>query len=123
MTPTVLYTNDFEPITVIKLSEFAVGLLKKHGVVSLGVSRRLSPDMFRCPNEPIGRPYYAIVSIRAEILRRRGREHTILFADNEESALLLKSYFLPGQRKELQGAEADSFAAGFCRALEMLVGR
>jgi len=46
----------------------------------------------------------------------------ILFTHNEESALLLKSAFLPGQQAELKLRDRDAFARGVMRALEMLGG-
>ena len=61
---------------------------------------------------------------RACRTRRRHEleRHMILFTHNEESALLLKSAFLPGQQAELKLRDRDAFARGVMRALEMLGG-
>ena len=44
----------------------------------------------------------------------------MLFTDDEEAALLLKSELLPGQHKDVQSRERSAFAQGFMDALNML---
>lgn len=114
----VLYTDDMEPITVLELSGQARHLIEKHGVVVLSVIESIScldQAGWKCP-----RPRK--VAIRGEAFVRRGVAHLMLFTQDEESALLLKSAFLPGQRRELADQRAQAFGEGFLRAL-MEVGR
>lgn len=118
---TVLYADDMEPITVIDLPPMAVEFLKERGRVRLPV---LLP--FRLPmlNE-YATPSKAMlrtVDISAETLVRKGREHMMLFTRDEESALLMKCAFLPGQQAGLQEREREAFARGFLDAITM-VGR
>ena len=113
----VLYAEDFEPITVIELTEFAVGHLQTHGAVRLAVP---SPVQYLSAPLSPSNLHLAIVTIRAEKLRRAGRNHMMLFTGDEESALMLKSAFLPGQRKDVQSAQKQAFAQGFLSALSRL---
>ena len=113
----VLYTEDFEPITVIDLPEFAAQYLEMYGRVSLSVPTK--PMCIPCyskivPMEDVG---IMRVDITAEKIRFHNNEHLMLFTKSEEAALLLKSSFLPGQRSELQEAEKKAFANGFMDAL------
>lgn len=57
------------------------------------------------------------VVITAERLVRNGHETLMLFTGDEESALLLKADFLPGQRAAVQGLQRRSFAAGVLATL------
>jgi hypothetical protein len=121
----VLYADDMEPITVIELSGYALRVLQERRMVNLEV---------RPPSTELGLglgPTLAVadmnlcirvVTIRAEDFYRSGQKHTLLFTANEESAMLLKSAFLPGQRRTLQDNEREAFAKGFLTAIEN-VGR
>jgi hypothetical protein len=114
----VLYAEDMEPITVIELSTLAQNYLKERKFVRLAVM--LSPMlsvMAAAQNSPYIDNNLKIVNIYAERLIRNGSEHMMLFTKNEESALLLKCAFLPGQQKGLQERERDAFTLGFMDAL------
>jgi hypothetical protein len=112
----VLYADDMEPITVIELSGLAEGYLKKHGMARLPVmlppmisviAETQSPTFFDCKT----------VTIFRETFIRHRREHMMLFTFDEESAMLLKCAFLPGQQAGLQERERTAFARGFLEAL------
>ena len=114
----VLYADDIEPITVIELSELAERYLNKFGMVRLAVLTPLTlSDMIDYEQRPLQQPWSGIVRIFAESFVRRGREHMMLFTPDEESALLLKCAFLPGQQSRLQEREREAFARGFLKAL------
>ena len=113
----VIYATDFEPITVVELSDFAMKHLEKHGRVPLAIS--LPPILV--PSTLNGTPdrYDSWqVNIWAERLNFHGNNHLMLFTRDEESALLLKATFLAGQRSSLQELERGSYARGFLRALQ-----
>lgn len=114
----VIYATDFEPITVIELTRFAVEYLEAHGRVSLAV--QLPASFMPCINEDAPQISFRQVDIWAERLRFPNGEHLMLFTRNEEAALQLKSAFLPGQRAALQQSQADAFAKGFFDALQRL---
>ena len=117
----VLYADDMEPITVIDLPEMAEGYLNKRGMVRLAVM--LPPTLsVLAAQYPPERDGMKTVEIFAERIVRRGREHMMLFTRDEESALLLKCAFLPGQQAGLQERERDAFARGFLKALAAVCG-
>jgi hypothetical protein len=114
----VLYASDFEPITVIDLPEFAMEYLEKYRFVRLPVLR--PPQTTPWDEASMPEPNFPLVKIWAERLRHPRGEHLMLFTEDEEMALLLKSTFLPGQRSALHDVERRAFAQGFLNALQHL---
>ena len=112
----VLYADDMEPITVIDMPAPAERYLNEHGMVRLAV---MLPQMLSvlAAQHPPERGSMKIVNIVAERLVRHGCEHMMLFTRDEESALLLKCAFLPGQQAGLQERERKEFVRGFLKAL------
>jgi hypothetical protein len=110
----VLYADDMEPITVIDLPAFAEEFLSERGAVLIAVPQPISFAPQRCQSM---QPHMPIVTIIAERFVRRGQEHMMLFTHDEESALLLKCAFLPGQQAGLQERDRKAFARGFLDAL------
>ena len=82
------------------------------------------PMMFSvlAAQQPPARDSLKTVEIFAERIVRRGREHMMLFTRDEESALLLKCAFLPGQQAGLQKREREAFVRGFLEALANVGG-
>lgn len=114
----VLYTDDMEPITVLQLPELARRYLLERAYVVLDVMEEV-PVLERWEERP-ARLQCRTVTIYAELLLRKGQMHHMLFTRDEESALLLKAAFLPGQQATLGNIEARGFADGFLAALERL---
>lgn len=116
----VLYAHDMEPITVIHLESWAWEFLRDHGSVRLAVippaQAFFDPDAMSAPT----RGTNWIVHITAELLVRGKHRSLMLFTNDEEAALLLKSELLPGQHKDVQNRERSAFARGFMDALNML---
>jgi len=112
----VLYTNQLEPITVVDIPMFLWDMLSKGQHIRLAVQ------------EPVGLTPYKYeeaiclnmktVTVYGERILRRKSEALMLFTEDEESALMLKADFLPGQRGELEARDRKSFANGFIKALE-----
>ena len=115
----VLYAHDMEPITVIDLPALAERYLNERGTVRLAVQLPMMLSFMAAQQAPV-RDYCKTVTIFSERFIRRGCEHMMLFTRDEESALLLKCAFLPGQQAGLQEHERDAFARGFLGALEKL---
>jgi len=113
----VLYAHDFEPITVIELSTFVTDYLERYGRCSIAVPMPLLLDAM--PSTTI-RQTYPRVDIIAERLRFHRGDHLMLFTADEESALLLKSVFLPGQYRQLHSETRDAYARGFLAAITAL---
>lgn len=116
---TVLYTDDFEPITVLELPSWSRDYLERHGVVRLTVTMIEAPARFQQEEPPICQEHRT-VDVWSEPFVRNGETYLILFTRNDENALLLKSSFLPGQRRELLDQLADAFAKGFLKAIREL---
>jgi hypothetical protein len=95
----VLYTKDFEPITVIDLPLWLLEQMERQGSVRVAVQQpvRLSPapEDFQMP---------PIVTIYCEKMRwRDGRVVPILITHDDELALSLRPEWLPGQQQAING--------------------
>jgi hypothetical protein len=110
-----------EPITVIDLEPWAWEFLREHRSVRLAVIRQTeafyNPDAENAPRPDMG---HWIVNITAEVIRRGNHTSLMLFTNNEEAALLLKSDLLPGQYRADQERSREAFAKGFLSALNAL---
>ena len=108
----VVYTQDFEPITVIKLDQWAVNFLHTTERVALTVIPvlELAPP---ADDEPIKMETWCVVLQAVWIhAPRRQRAGMVLVVQDEKNALLLRSIFLPGQRRALKDAEDAAFHKG-----------
>lgn len=115
----VLYANDMEPITVIEIENSTYEYICNYGIVNIHVPSRPFCSVL-IPSGPIQIDNIKIVSIFAERFVRNGREHRMLFTHDEESAMLLKCAFLPGQQARLQERERAAFARGIIAALNSI---
>jgi hypothetical protein len=108
-----------EPITALELTGWAEEFLLKNRTINLPIYRDVTWEDYTRPIEnPDTRPFY--VTITTEVLIRNGQRHLMLFAKDEESALLLESVFLPGQRRALRDAEGRAETRGAMKFLEAL---
>lgn len=102
----VLYTRDFEPITVLDLPLWLLDQLERQGHVRVAVLRPLSPHSVKEPTSvPVGSvDGMQTVTITCEKLRwRDGSTKTILVTQDEELALVLRPEWLPGQVATVKG--------------------
>ena len=99
----VLYTNDFEPITILHLPSWLLEQLERQGSVRVAVLR---PVQFgdlenKVPVGSVEGP--EVVTIYCERLRwKDGTTKPILITYDEELALSLRPDWLPGQRATVQ---------------------
>ena len=96
----VLYTADFEPITVLDLPLWLLDQLERQGAVRIAALKPPSwEDLVKPPDfEPP-----ETVTIRCEKLRwRDGTLKPILVTDDDELALSLRPEWLPGQLQAVQ---------------------
>jgi hypothetical protein len=115
----VLYTHELEPITVFSLDPRACERLRQGGTWNIPVFRPLPLAPLRDAALIINQPM-PIVRITAQPLRKGEYETLMLFTHDEESALLLRSNLLPGQRNERQREDwLRGFSAGFLHALNI----
>lgn len=87
----VIYTTDFEPITVVDLPRTALDKLEQTG----GLRLALGPDKDEGGNTIIP-PMCTIIMCKVRWFN--GEEKPILVTKDETNALLLKPDWLPGQR-------------------------
>jgi hypothetical protein len=114
----VLYTHDMEPITVIRMNDFLRTHIDKHGCVSV---MAYAPITHTSINDCLPRTLPR-VKIVAEKVVLRGKQHYILFAENDIDALLLKPEFLAGQQREINGQKKEAFLGGIIHALKNFRG-
>jgi hypothetical protein len=102
----ILYTTDFEPITVIDLPMWMLDHLERYGGVKVAIKRPITADFVeKVAVGTIEGP--ECVTIRQARLRwPDGSAKTILVTEDEELALTLKPEWLPGQRLQIQNHEA-----------------
>jgi hypothetical protein len=98
----VLYTKDFEPITVLDLPMWLLETLEKRGSIRIAV---LEPTISE-NSDIVEKPEVSIVTVYLEKLPWvDGTKKSILVTDNEELALSLNPDWLPGQRYIIQSYE------------------
>ena len=115
----VLYTNDFEPITVLDLPQWLLEQLERQGAVRVAVMRPVQfGDAKSIPIGSVEGPQ--VVTIYCERLRwKDGTVKPVLVTDDEELALTLKPEWLPGQRQRVQSYQAAirTLTEGLVRAM------
>ncbi|NCZ47563.1 MAG: hypothetical protein EBX59_08350 [Betaproteobacteria bacterium] len=96
----VLYTMDFEPITVIDLPMWMLDHIEKTGGCKVAIKRPVTTDFIeRVAIGTVEGP--ECVAIRQARLRwMDGSIKTILVTEDDELALTLKPEWLPGQNCE-----------------------
>ena len=98
----VLYTTDFEPITVLDLPLWLLEQLERHGAVRVAVIRPITVDPVYNASFDATEPVLETVTIYCEKLQwRDGRTKPVLVTPDEELALALKPEWLPGQRQAI----------------------
>jgi hypothetical protein len=87
----VIYTTDFEPITVVDLPKTVLDRIEQNG----GIRLALGPEKDDEGN-PANPPICTVVMCKIHWFNNE--EKPILVTKDEENALLLKPEWLPGQR-------------------------
>ena len=109
----VLYTEDFEPITVLDLPLWLLEKLEKQGQVQVQVQDPVDVRNLAL-SEPVNKlKAPRVVTIRCEKLHWKGKfVKSVLITPNEELALILRPDWLPGQRAAVNDYKATiSFLA------------
>lgn len=104
----VLYTKDFEPITVLNLPVWLLDQLERQGAIRVAVQDPVRVNITKDQpwSEPMMVPNLKTVTIYCERLRwRDGTTKPVLVTTDEELALTLKPEWLPGQRQRVQSYE------------------
>lgn len=97
---TVLYTSDFEPITVVDLPLWLMDKMEKEGGARLAVPRPITVESLE--DVSLNNPPYDVLTLYLEKLRwRDGYLRTIVVTPDEELALALRPEWLPGQQQAI----------------------
>jgi len=97
----VLYSIDFEPITILDLPMWAIDMLGERGSVRVAVPSPISYNAFQDHLSPLMLPYRS-VEIRCEWMVWKDQTRKMILTTNQdELALLLIPGWLPGQRAEI----------------------
>jgi hypothetical protein len=96
----VIYTRDFEPITVLDLPLWLLEKMEQQGRVRVAVMR---PPTWTGGEEPVkDEPYTETVVLECFRLRwSDGTQKPIIVTQDDELALALKPDWLPGQRAQV----------------------
>lgn len=115
----VLYTQDFDPITVIDLPLEMIELGAKLRFVRVAV-----PEPFRVtpPSGLIAPSWPRVCDIEFHRMSWYGQQKWVMTTRNEEAALALRPSWLPGQQGEVnrmrrQAQIGEQFALALMRAL------
>jgi hypothetical protein len=95
---TVLYTTDFEPITVLDLPVWLLERMEQEGGARVAVMPKLTPELLQS-DEPISEP--KLETLCEKLRWRDGTLKTILVTPSEELALSLRPEWLPGQQQAI----------------------
>jgi len=96
----VLYTKDFEPITVLEIPLWLLEQLEKQGAIRIAVAPTLKSLAESVANELPPMP--ETINIYCRKLRwEDGTLKTILITENDELALALRPEWLPGQQQAI----------------------
>lgn len=97
----VLYTRDFEPITVIDLPLWLIEQLERQGGVRVAV-QELPQSQWMAADQPTTHPELKTVTLRCVKLNwLENQQKTIIITDDDELALRLKPDWLSGQRAQV----------------------
>lgn len=87
----IIYTTDFEPITAVDLPKSVLDKIEKQGGAKLALGP-LQDEHGNSADPPI------CTIVMCKLRWFNGEEKVVLVTKDEESALLLKPDWLPGQR-------------------------
>jgi hypothetical protein len=98
----ILYTRDFEPITVVDLPMWLLEAIERDGAVQVAVKRPITPDFIeQVAVGTVEGPECVTIRL-AKLKWIDGSIKPIYITDNEILALTLKPEWLSGQRLQVQ---------------------
>ena len=102
----ILYTPDFEPITVVDMPMWLLEAIERDGAVKVAVKRPLTQDFIeRVAVGSVEGPENVVIRL-AKLRWMDGTIKPIYVTDSEVLALTLKPEWLPGQRLQVQNFES-----------------
>lgn len=102
----VLYTRDFEPITVVDLPMWLLDAIERDGAVQVAVKRPITPDFVeKVAVGTVEGPECVTIRL-GRLTWIDGSTKPIYITYDEELALTLKPEWLPGQRLQVQNFQS-----------------
>ena len=97
----VLYTRDFEPITILDLPVWLIEQMERQGRVRVAVQEPLSTQ-WMTNSDPTTMSQPKTVTLECYRLRwSDGSQKPIIVTQDDELALILRPDWLPGQRAQV----------------------
>lgn len=96
---TVLYSTDYEPITIIDLPLWLLEKLERDGGAKLAVQKPITLEQLVEPPDLDEVPYDTLTLYCDKLRWRDGNLKTIVITPDEELALSLRPEWLPGQQQ------------------------
>ena len=105
----ILYTTDFEPITVVDLPMWMLDHLDRYGGCKVAIKRPITQDFVEKVAVGTVEGPECVTIRQAKLKWSEGTTKTILVTEDDVLALTLKPEWLPGQRLQVQnyGAAID----------------
>lgn len=105
----ILYTTDFEPITVVDLPMWMLDHLDRYGGCKVAIKRPITQDFVEKVAVGTVEGPECVTIRQAKLKWSDGTTKTILVTEDDVLALTLKPEWLPGQRLQVQnyGAAID----------------
>jgi hypothetical protein len=105
----ILYTTDFEPITVVDLPMWMLEHLDRYGGCKVAIKRPITQDFVEKVAVGTVEGPECVTIRQARLKWNDGTTKTILVTEDDVLALTLKPEWLPGQRLQVQnyGAAID----------------
>jgi hypothetical protein len=105
----ILYTTDFEPITVVDLPMWMLDHLDRYGGCKVAIKRPITQDFVEKVAVGTVEGPECVTIRQARLKWNDGTTKTILVTEDDVLALTLKPEWLPGQRLQVQnyGAAID----------------
>jgi hypothetical protein len=105
----ILYTTDFEPITVVDLPMWMLEHLDRYGGCKVAIKRPITQDFVEKVAVGTVEGPECVTIRQAKLKWSDGTTKTILVTEDDVLALTLKPEWLPGQRLQVQnyGAAID----------------
>lgn len=116
----IIYSQEMEPITAIDMSTEMYNYFETYDIVRFPVMKPINPTSLNCEGPFPKYEQHLIAEIRAvRILDNSSKSViTLLFTNNEETALLMKTTILPGQVSHINYLKSQAFAKGMLEAIK-----
>jgi hypothetical protein len=109
-----VYTKDFEVLGIIEMKPDMYDYFLKYDRVRFPIMQ----VTMQLEDDPMQPPNFVFAELSSKFIKlAEDKAAILLFAENEETCLLMTNVFAPGQTKELQLQKMQYFIKGFAMAI------